>query len=120
MCPEFPNLSPDSPSDAFANEDVDTPSASQIDTLNLTDALQDIVRWMARQKTVTAIEIATHFQQDVPTVQVMMDALVEQGLVQRLSDENAVEPSTLCRYQLHLGSKRGRQASPGIWNDLGA
>lgn len=103
------------------------PEANQIDTLNLADTLQDIVRWMARQKTVTLADVAAYLNQDAAAVQPMMDTLVQQGLVQVLPprsdgnspDDAASNPANSWCYQLRLGNKRGRQASSSIWNDLG-
>jgi FeoC like transcriptional regulator len=103
------------------------PEANQIDTLNLADTLQDIVRWMARQKTVTLTDVAGYLNQDAAAVQPMMDTLVQQGLVQVLPpgsdgkspNDVASNTATPCCYQLRLGNKRGRQASSSIWNDLG-
>jgi hypothetical protein len=102
------------------------PNATPIDTLNLTETLQDIVRWMARQKSVTLAEVSTYLHQEATAVQPLMDTLVQQGLVQALppdqtspDDTELIDPN-LYHYQLQLGNKRGRQASSSIWNDLGA
>ena len=83
------------------------------DVSTLRDPLRQVVNWMTRRGEVSLSEVTAHVGGNEWIAQLMLDELIELGMVQPL--EGAGDP----RYRIHLAGRRGRQLPDDIWQALG-
>ncbi len=94
--------------------DWDTAGLRMADALTLPDPLQALVSWMMRREEVTLADVTAYTGKDEDVARTMLDDLVEQDFI------HVMEAKDGPRYQVRLGSKRGREVSPEIWQALDA
>ena len=90
----------------------DTAGLSMANLLTLPDPLRQAVTWMMRQGPVSPAEVAEHINQDEDAARTTLEALAEQGFVQRTEVEGEV------RYGTQLAHRRGRGLPEEIWQAL--
>lgn len=102
----------------FSNSQDDAELSSLgLDMLAIPEPFQDLVRWMARQGSVTIAEIAAHLGQETETAREWLQPLISQGMVQVVTQEEA-NPDAPCHYRVHRVARRGRSLSAEIWQRL--
>jgi hypothetical protein len=82
------------------------------DVRTLRDPLRQLVNWMTRRGEVTLAEITTYSGGNEWIAQLMVEELIELGIVQPL--EGTGDP----RYRIHLAARHGRQVPDEIWRSL--
>jgi hypothetical protein len=90
----------------------DAPGLHIADVGTLRDPLRQLLNWMTRQGEVSLSEVTAHVGGNECITQLMLDELIELGMVQPL--EGAGDP----RYRIHLAGRRGRQVPREIWQSL--
>lgn len=90
-----------------------SPGLSMVDVLEMPEKLREVVRWMIRQGTVPAAEVAHHIGQDQAAVRNLFATLVEKGEMA----EFEIKGETA--YRVRLAAKRKRDVPGDIWQALG-
>ncbi len=87
-------------------------SISMIDIFTLPDSLRQLLSWMLRKGEVSVQEVAQHLKQDEATVTLMLEHLVEDGMLRtrQVGEER--------RFRVLLAHKSNRQVSKDIWSFL--
>ncbi|MGH7797221.1 MAG: hypothetical protein ACREQ2_20375 [Candidatus Binatia bacterium] len=83
------------------------------DVSTLRDPLRQLANWMTRQGEVSLSEVTAHVGGNEWIAQLMVDELIELGIVQPL--EGIGDP----RYRIHLARRHGRQLPDEVWQSLG-
>jgi amino acid permease len=90
----------------------DTVGLSAAGVLLLADPEADLVVWMMRQGEVSLQDAAAYTGEEEHAIRSKLETLMEQGLVQEVSDEGGP------MYATRMGARRGREVPAGIWRAL--
>jgi len=82
------------------------------DVSTLRDPLRQLINWMTRRGEISLAEVMAYTGGDERMARMMVEELIELGLVQPLEREG--NP----RYRIHLAARHGRQVPRGIWQSL--
>lgn len=91
---------------------VKSPGLNMMDVLEMPTPLREVVQWMIRQGTVSAVETAEHLGRDQAAVRELFAPLIEKGEV--VEFEIKGKPA----YRVRLAAKRKRDVPADIWQAL--
>lgn len=91
-------LDKSSPAVPAPQEQIPTPTIA--DVLTLPNVERRLVNWLVRQQSATLSEIAAYISQDETSTQVVLEGLIKDGFVARVSQDGQVH------YEPRLRSRR--------------
>ena len=96
----------------------DATGLQMTDVLTLPDPLRKLITWMTRQGQVSLAEVAAHTGQGEETAGIMLEALIEQGFVQKVEGRGDPARTSKSRYRIRFAPRRERQLPEEIWQAL--